>query len=140
MRFPPACLLAIVGLLASQSGSPASAENWPNWRGPALNGSTTETNLPDRWSRTENVAWVAPLPGRGGATPVIWEDSVFLPCPDADGNLLLLCINSKDGKIRWQKTVAPGNDVNGKNNMASPSAATDGKLVVAMFGTGDLAA
>jgi len=140
MRFPLACLLAIASLLAGQRAPPARAENWPHWRGPAWNGSTTETNLPDRWSKSENVAWIAPLPGRSGATPVIWDDSVFLPSPDADGNLLLLCVASRDGKLRWQRTVAHDNDVAGKNNMASPSAVTDGKRVVAMFGTGNLAA
>ena len=54
--------------------------------------------------------------------------------------MLLLCIGSKDGKLRWRKTVAEGNAVGGKNNMASPSAVTDGKRVVVMFGTGHLAA
>ena len=86
------------------------------------------------------MAWVAPLPGRSGSTPVIWDDSVFLTSPDADENLLLLCVGSKDGMIRWQRKVARGNEVGGKNNMASPSAVTDGKQVVVMFGTGDLAA
>ncbi len=140
MRFRPAHLVIIAALLAGRTVAPARAENWPHWRGPAWNGSSPETNLPDRWSKTENVAWIAPLPGRSGATPVIWDDSVFLPSPDADGNLLLFCIDSKDGKIRWQKTVARGNAVGGKNNMASPSAATDGRRVAVMFGTGDLAA
>ncbi len=86
------------------------------------------------------MAWTASLPGRSGATPVIWDDAVFLPSPDADGNLLLMCFGSRDGKLRWQRKVAPGNTVGGKNNMASPSAVTDGKRVVALFGTGDLAA
>ena len=87
MRLSLACLLLTSSLLVSQCASPASAENWPHWRGPAWNGSTTETNLPDHWSKTENVAWVASLPGRSGATPVIWDDSVFLPSPDADGQV-----------------------------------------------------
>ena len=56
------------------------------------------------------------------------------------GNLLLLCIDGKTGKIRWQQTVARGNYIKGKNDLASPSAVTDGKRVVVVFGTGDLAA
>ena len=140
MRFPPASSLVIACLLASLNALPATAENWPHWRGPTWNGSTDETNLPDHWDQGKNVAWIAALPGRSGATPVIWEDSVFLPSPDADGNLLLLCLDSKTGKIRWKREVAPGNAVRGKNNMASPSAVTDGKRVAVMFGTGDLAA
>ena len=33
------------------------AENWPQWRGPALNGISNEKDLPVHWSHTENVAW-----------------------------------------------------------------------------------
>ena len=117
-----------------------SAENWPQWRGPFLNGSTTETNLPSIWSKTENVLWSTPLPGTGHATPIIWDDSVFVTSPDEDENLLLFCLDRHTGKIRWQKQLAVGNRVAGRNNMASPSPVTDGKTVWVMFGTGDLAA
>ena len=117
-----------------------SAENWPQWRGPFFNGSTTEKNLPETWSKTENVLWKTPLPGPSHATPIIWGDSVFVTSPDAQKNLNLICINRQDGKIRWQKQVAIGDKVIGRNNMASPSPVTDGKTVFVMFGTGDLAA
>ena len=129
------CLLALSAITFS-----APAENWPQWRGPFLNGSTTESNLPVRWSKTENVAWVAPLPGYSGATPVVWEDSVFVSSPDDQKNLLLLCLDRKSGAVRWQKTVGTGDREKGRNNMASPSPGTDGKSVVALFGTGQLTA
>jgi outer membrane protein assembly factor BamB len=118
----------------------AQAENWPNWRGPFYDGSTTETNLPDHWSKTENTKWIAPLPGRSGSTPIIWNDSVFVTSPDHAGNLLLVSIDTASGKTRWQKTVGSGNDVAAKNNMTGPSPATDGKRVVALYGTGEVAA
>jgi len=116
------------------------AENWPQWRGPFFNGSTVETNLPSQWSKTENVAWVTPLPGYSGATPVIWEGSVFVSSPDPEKSLLLLCLDENTGKVRWQKAVAKGDREKGRNNMASPSPVTDGKTVFIMFGTGELAA
>ena len=117
------------------------AENWPQWRGPFFNGSTTETGLPTQWSSTENVAWALPLPGKGGATPVVWGDSVFVTSPDADKNLLLLCVNTATGKVRWQQCVVAGGDfTKGKNNACAPSVVTDGKTAIAMFATGDLAA
>jgi outer membrane protein assembly factor BamB len=116
------------------------AENWAQWRGPFLNGSTTETNLPSTWSKTENVKWTTPLPGWSGATPIVWGDSVFVSSPDADRNLNLLCIDRKDGKVRWQKKLAEGDMEKGRNNMASPSPVTDGKTVYQMFGTGSLSA
>jgi outer membrane protein assembly factor BamB len=128
------------GWLAAFAPEQSSAENWAHWRGPLFNGSTTETGLPVNWSTNENIAWVAPLPGLSGATPIVWGDRVFISSPDADKNLLLLCFNRKDGKLLWQKTVAVGDRTKGRNNMASPSPVTDGKKVFVIFGTGDLAA
>src|SRR5271157_5309826 len=118
----------------------ARAENWPQWRGPLFNGSSPETGLPSEWSTNQHVAWTAPLPGPSGATPVIWDDAVFVSSPDPDRNLLLLCLERKTGQVRWQKVVARGNRDEGRNNLASPSPVTDGQTVVALFGTGDLAA
>jgi len=119
--------------------APSFAENWPNWRGPTFNGSTTEKNLPTHWDKT-NVAWITPLPGYSGATPVIWGDHVFVSTPDAEKNLVLVCLNRVNGKVRWQKVVAMGDREKGRNNMTSPSPVTDGKAVFIMFGSGELAA
>ena len=116
------------------------ADHWPQWRGPAFNGSSAEKNLPEKWSESEGVKWSTPMPGISGATPAIWGDSVFISSPDANKNLLLLCLNRKDGKVRWQKQIATGNVEKGRGNMASPSPATDGKAVYVLYGTGDLAA
>jgi outer membrane protein assembly factor BamB len=127
----------LASLLAAVS---CPAENWPQWRGPFLNGSTTETHLPDSFSKTENVLWSAPLPGPAHATPIIWDDSVFINSPDADGNLLLLCLDRQTGKPRWQQQVSTGNRNKGRNSLSSPSPLTDGKTVWTLFGTGDLAA
>jgi outer membrane protein assembly factor BamB len=132
-------LIVLFGLAVFVT-APLRAENWPQWRGPYFNGSTTEKGLPTQWSKTENVVWVAPLPGYSGATPVVWGDSVFVSSPDPQKNLLLLCLDRKDGKVRWQKVVAGGDSEKGRNNMASPSPVTDGKSVFILFATGDLAA
>ncbi|MDB6018320.1 MAG: WD40-like repeat-like protein [Pedosphaera sp.] len=129
--------LGIVLLLPSPA---LHAENWGHWRGPSLNGSTTETNLPISWSKTENILWTTPLPGYSGATPAVWGDSVFVSSPDENKNLLLLCLNRRDGKIRWQKTVGTGDRDVGRNNSTSSSPVTDGKSVFVIFATGDVAA
>ncbi|MEP6663745.1 MAG: PQQ-binding-like beta-propeller repeat protein, partial [Verrucomicrobiota bacterium] len=120
--------------------SQSLAENWPQWRGPDFNGSSGEKNIPTNWSVNENVIWKTPLPGISGATPVIWNDHIFVTSPDPQKNLILFCLNRADGKIRWQKTVGIGDKTIGRNNMASPSPVTDGKTVFVLFGTGDLAA
>jgi outer membrane protein assembly factor BamB len=136
----PLKLLAAMGLGASILVTNSGAENWPQWRGPFFNGSTLEKNLPVTWSKTENVAWTAPLPGPSGSSPIVWGDSVFVSSPDPQKNLNLLCIDRRDGKNRWQKQVAVGDKTVGRNNMTSPSPVTDGKAVYALYGTSDLAA
>jgi outer membrane protein assembly factor BamB len=117
-----------------------NAENWPNWRGPNRDGTSSETGLPQKWTKTENVIWRTPLPGSAASTPIIWEDQIFLTSVDGD-NLVLISI-SKDGKILWKQVVGSGNR-NAKGdeaNLAAPSPSTDGKYVFAFFGSGDLAA
>ncbi len=123
------------------STAAAHAENWGQWRGPAFNGSSPEKNLPAKWSKTEGVKWSAPLPGASGATPAVWGDSVFVSSTDSSKNLLLFCLERKDGKLRWQKNVVEGGNIDkGRGNMASPSPVADGKTVYALYGTGDLVA
>ncbi|HWQ90601.1 MAG TPA: PQQ-binding-like beta-propeller repeat protein [Clostridia bacterium] len=127
-------------VLACHAAAHINAAEWGQWRGPDLNGSSPERNLPSFWSKTNNVLWVTPLPGDSGATPVIWKDSVFVSSPDKDKNLLLICLDSQTGTEKWRRTASKGNQDKGRNNMASPSPVTDGKRVVVMFGTGALVA
>jgi outer membrane protein assembly factor BamB len=117
----------------------AQAENWPQWRGPAFNGTSPETGLPGEITQ-QSIKWKANLPGFSGATPAVWGDTIFVTSPDNNKDLHLFCLDRKDGKVRWQKAVASGDINKGKGNMASPSPVTDGKAVYALFGTGDLAA
>jgi hypothetical protein len=54
------CVVTAVAVVATSAGSAdgvLAAQNWPQWRGPNLNGTTDETGLPTVWSATENVAW-----------------------------------------------------------------------------------
>ena len=118
------------------------AENWPHWRGPAMNGVSSETGLPVKWSETENIAWKVPMPGRSGSTPIIWGDHVFLNIGTADGtgDLELWALNRTDGTQRWKAHIAAGNHREQKQNMSSPSPVTDGRVVWVMTGVGVLKA
>src|ERR1035437_197734 len=58
------------------------AENWPQWRGPSLNGISGEQNLPVVGSTTENVVWKLAMPSKTGATPIIWGNRIFLNVTD----------------------------------------------------------
>ncbi len=133
---PPALAL----LLAAACVSPLSAENWPQWRGPRHDGTSTETGLPVSWNRTQNIAWRLRMPGPAGATPVVWDDRIFLTSVDSSGDLLLLCIGT-DGEKKWSQVVGSGNkDVRGdEGNSAAPSPSTDGKHVWTFMANGQLA-
>ncbi|MBM4041542.1 MAG: PQQ-like beta-propeller repeat protein [Planctomycetes bacterium] len=135
--------LPLAVCIAAVSGS-AFAENWPQWRGPLFNGSTTETGLPTAWNveTKQNVAWVAPMPGPAAATPAIWGDRVFISSVDKDTkDLVALCLDAKTGKELWRKAVGKDRKAPvGSNNMACPSPVTDGKTVWFYYGTGQLVA
>jgi outer membrane protein assembly factor BamB len=132
-------LRRIVGILclAVLAGSIAIAENWPQWRGPSLNGISNEKGLPVRWSRDENIAWKLLLPAWSGATPIIWGDRVFLNVADKE-DVSLWCLDRSRGAVLWKKHVAGSNFKIGKQNMSSPSPVTDGTDVYVMTGTGAL--
>ena len=130
------------GFFSSIAIAALSAENWPQWRGPAMNGISTEKGLPLKWSAEENIAWKVPMPGRSGSTPIIWNETIFLNIGTADGSgdLELWALNRHDGKIMWKGPIAGGNHIERKQNMSSPSPVTDGRTVWVMTGVGVLKA
>ena len=117
------------------------AENWPQFRGPQFNGSTTETGFPTTFSTTENVVWAAELPGGSAATPVVWDNHVFISTIDeSKRTLCAVAYDRATGKQLWKHDVAEGVRQDSRSNYASPSPATDGKVVVFFYGQGSLVA
>lgn len=114
-------------------------ENWPQWRGPNGDGISQETGIPLEWSKTKNVAWSFELPGPAGATPVVWDDRIFLTTSLED-DLYAMAVSTA-GKELWRQKIATGNKDarSGEGNSASATPSTDGKHVWVFFGTGDLA-
>ncbi|HXW05333.1 MAG TPA: PQQ-binding-like beta-propeller repeat protein [Vicinamibacterales bacterium] len=119
-----------------------SAENWPQWRGPRLNGVSAEKGLPTRWSPQENIAWKLPMPSRSGSTPIIWGNQIFLNVATAmtTGELELWAVDRAKGEILWKRPLGGGNNQQRKQNMSTPSPVTDGSTVWVMTGTGVLKA
>ncbi|HOX55848.1 MAG TPA: PQQ-binding-like beta-propeller repeat protein [Candidatus Paceibacterota bacterium] len=113
-----------------------SAENWPCWRGPRLDGTSREKGVPVHWNATNNVLWQTELPGSGHASPIVWDGCVFTVSAMSDTqDRLLLCLDRRTGKLLWQQTVltAPLERKHGLNSFASSTPATDGELVYVAF-------
>ena len=97
----------------SAPGAPAPETNWPQFRGPNAQGISTNANLPEHWSATENVAWIAEHE---------WK---------------VLCLDLASGKVRWEHVVhrgPPAGPTHLKNSYASETPVTDGERVYACVG------
>ncbi|HXP63117.1 MAG TPA: PQQ-binding-like beta-propeller repeat protein, partial [Dongiaceae bacterium] len=114
----------------------AAADNWPCWRGPQLDGTSVEKNVPVYWGVSSNVVWRTELPGVGHASPIVWGNRVLIATaiPDTQERLVL-CLDRSSGSPVWQKTVltAPLERKNSLNSFASSTPATDGDLVYVAF-------
>jgi outer membrane protein assembly factor BamB len=114
----------------------ARAEEWPGWRGPRGDGTSAETGIPIRWSRTENVRWKVAIEGKGHSSPVVWGDCVFLTtCLEDKGSRVLLCLDRKDGRVLWERVVltAKLERKHQLNSFASSTPVTDGRYVWVSF-------
>ncbi len=141
--------------------------NWPQWRGPAADGISEEKGFPLDWGPERNILWKAELPGLGTSTPIVWGDSVFVTSQVGDGptegrsqdfpdsnrarksghggkvQFVVQSFARTDGRLLWEyKMNAEGNlpATHTKHNLASPSCVTDGTLLYAWFGNGQLVA
>ena len=136
--------------------------HWPSFRGREATGIAEKQNLPDRWNPAtgENILWKTPIPGLAHSSPIVWGDVVFVssavssdtnatfkPGLYGDGDaaedrsphrFMLFALDKRTGKVLWQRTAVEGpprNKRHIKSTYASSSPATDGRIVVAWFGS-----
>jgi outer membrane protein assembly factor BamB len=149
-----------LALLSALAVSDADS-NWPQFRGPAGSG-VAPGSPPIEWNGEsgKNILWKAEIPGLGHSSPIVWEDRVFLTSAvPASGEPALklglygdvrpvegegaqsfnvYCLDRKSGKILWQRTAASGRPRikrHPKSTHANPTPATDGKRLIAFFGS-----
>jgi len=140
-------------------GLNAWAGEWPQFRGVGHNNLPDTARLPMEWSAQKNVRWVAPIGGRGWASPVVWGDKVFVatairevegkdtaPHPDYRSRRVgkesvyrweLHCLDLKSGRPLWSKVAFRGNPgirTHPQNTYASETPVTDGERVYVYFG------
>ncbi|MBI5774849.1 MAG: PQQ-binding-like beta-propeller repeat protein [Verrucomicrobia bacterium] len=133
--------------------SAASAGDWPRFRGPSADGRVTETQVPLRWSATENIAWKTDLPGPGSSSPIVSAGRVFVTCwsgyglnREQPGEMTALkrhalCLDRRDGRILWNIPVpdpAPDTPYQGpylpQHGYASSTPVSDGTNVFFFLG------
>ena len=140
----------------------SGAANWPSFRGTEAAGAADNQKLPDTWNPAtgENIAWKTKIPGLAHSSPIVWGDTIFVTSaisskPNAtfkpglygDGDAsddrssqkwMLYAVDKHSGKIRWERVASEGEPKNKrhmKSTYASGSPATDGRIVVAWFGS-----
>jgi outer membrane protein assembly factor BamB len=162
-------ILVITGLastaFATEPQPVANAErfqaNWHQWRGPAANGEAPGAAVPPlSWDATKNVKWTAEIPGKGSATPVVWDNQIFVlsaeetdrkaetpPVKRADSKteppgvyyrFLVTSIDRSSGKMLWQKVAieqVPHEGHHPTHTYAAGSPTTDGERLYASFGS-----
>jgi outer membrane protein assembly factor BamB len=140
----------------------AGQENhWPRFRGPDATGVAPDhPGLPITWSTTENVKWVADVPGLGWSCPIVWGDRVFLTSVVSGGptkvpekgmylgegvrepakgvhRWMVYCFDLNAGGLRWQQEAYRGQPQvprHPKSTYASETPTTDGERLYALFG------
>jgi len=140
----------------------APTGSWPSFRGRDASGVADGQRLPDTWDGTtrKNVLWRTPIPGLAHSSPVVWGDTVFVtsaissrkdatfkPGLYGDGDAsedrsihkwVLYAIDKRTGRMRWERVAregAPRNKRHIKSTYASATPVTDGRIVVAWFGS-----
>ena len=151
------------GARPPSSPDPANAKgSWPTFRGPQASGIAEGQNLPDRWDAKtgENILWRTPIPGLAHSSPVVWGNRIFVtsavssdpkatfrPGLYGDGDAskdrslhrwMIYAIDKRTGKIEWERVAHQGEPIDKrhiKSTYANPTPATDGRIVVAWFGS-----
>ena len=69
--------------------SPQVKNQWHQWRGPDATGVAPHANPPTEWNEDKNIRWKIEIPGRGHASPIIWENTIFVTTTIKTGEEIL---------------------------------------------------
>jgi outer membrane protein assembly factor BamB len=158
-----ATFLFTLNLCSFGAGDNASTPTgWPSFRGWFANGIAEGYRTPVEWNvkSGRNVEWKIPIPGLGHSSPVVFGNRIFITTAvSAEGQQILkpglygdiapveekivyswkvYCLDRKTGRVIWERTAHTGIPKikrHPKSTHANPTPATDGKHVVAFFGS-----
>ena len=156
-RFAPVLLIWV-----TVSARGAGDVNWPSFRGSQAGGIAEGHHTPTQWNvqRGENVRWKTAIPGLGHSCPVVWKDRIFVTTAvsgqdnpqlvvglygniapvtdDTKHSWRVYCLDKGNGRILWERIAhegVPKIKRHTKSTHANSTPATDGKHVVAFFGS-----
>jgi outer membrane protein assembly factor BamB len=122
--------------------SPACGADWPQFRGPGSSGVATGPAAPAEFGPDKNLAWKADLPGRGASSPVVVGGRVYVTAADGPRHdrLYVLAFDAQSGARLWQRSFWATGPTHShpKITMATPTPVSDGRRVIALFGSDDL--
>lgn len=135
--------LMLAAAVAAAIPAGAVAADWPQFRGPNGDGIAPDTRLPSKLDGG-SVVWSVGLPGRGISSPVIVGQRVFVTASSGarQDRLHVLCFNLADGSLLWERQFwATGrSQTHEKISPATPSPASDGTRIYAIFSSNDCVA
>jgi len=122
--------------------------DWLQWRGSSGDAVSSEPEPPIKWSQKDGILWKAALPGAGNSCPIVIADKVIVTASDgaSHDNLMVLAFDRRTGKPLWNagffasRSAPPFSQFPPERGHAAPSPASNGKVIVALFGSGDLVA
>ncbi|MFM8272106.1 MAG: PQQ-binding-like beta-propeller repeat protein [Gemmata sp.] len=133
----------LVLLLSATGATPAEPPTWSQFRGAGGQGHIEEP-VPAAWGETKNVAWKAPVAGKGWSSPVVAAGKVWATTAVAEKgagtstSLRVLAFDLGSGRAEHDVelfTVAKPQALHARNTPASPTPAVVGEKIVASFGS-----
>jgi outer membrane protein assembly factor BamB len=139
-------ILPIAAVISVSLGI-ASGADWRQFRGGENPSVSPEKDLPATFGegadKEKNVAWKAPLPGRGPSSPIVVDGRVLVTCSSGarQDRLHVVCFEAATGRQLWHRQLWATGHTTGNpfGANAAPTPASDGKLIFAFYSSNDLA-
>jgi outer membrane protein assembly factor BamB len=136
-------VFSVLGLMVaafSASMTDVQSADWRQFRGTATNSVAVGESLPTELSR-ETINWEVELPGRGLSGPIIVDGQVVITASSgySDDRLHIISMDASTGQQQWARQFAATGRTSAhpKMCMATPTPASDGKRIFAMYSSND---